>query len=111
MGKIELIDRFKMLERLQEWNTDDKQDSFLYSFALARIIEQPTVEAIPKADYENRLKADLKAILVDLQLEIREHDPGCGWDGYADKNVIDCIIQQRINSLKVEGEPRESEET
>ena len=64
-----------------------------------------------QADYENRLKADLKAILVDLQLEIREHDPGCGWDGYADKNVIDCIIQQRINSLKVEGEPRESEET
>ena len=64
-----------------------------------------------QADYENRLKADLKAILVDLQLEIREHDPGCGWDGYADKNVIDCIIQQRINSLKVEGEPREREET
>ena len=62
-----------------------------------------------EADYENRLKADLKAILVDLQLEIREHDPGCGWDGYADKNVIDCIIQQRINSLKVEGEPQESE--
>ena len=50
MGKIELIDRFKMLERLQEWNTDDKQDSFLYSFALARIIEQPTVEAIPKEE-------------------------------------------------------------
>jgi hypothetical protein len=100
MGKIELIDRFKMLERLQEWNTDDKQDSFLYSFALARVIEQPTVEAIPKADYENRLKADLKAILVELQMEIREHDPGCGWEGYADKNVIDCIIQQKINELK-----------
>lgn len=53
-------------------------------------------------DYEKRLKADLKAILVDLQLEIREHDPGCGWEGYADKNVIDCIIQERINSLKGE---------
>ena len=52
--------------------------------------------------YENRLKADLKAILVELQLEIREHDPGCGWDGYADKNVIDCIIQERINSLEGE---------
>lgn len=45
-------------------------------------------------------KADLKAILVELQLEIREHDPGCGWEGYADKNVIDCIIQQRINALR-----------
>ncbi len=55
-----------------------------------------------QADYENRLKADLKAILVELQLEIREHDPGCGWDGYADKNVIDCIIEQKINELKGE---------
>ena len=50
--------------------------------------------------YENRLKADLKAILVDLQLEIKEHDPGCGWEGYADKNVIDCIIQEKINALE-----------
>ena len=62
----------------------------------------PTIEAISKADYENRLKADMVAILVELQLEIREHDPGCGWEGYADKNVIDCIIQERINSLKGE---------
>ncbi len=58
------------------------------------------VEAIPKADYENRLKADIKAILIELQLEIKEHDPGCGWEGYADKNVIDCIIQEKINALK-----------
>jgi hypothetical protein len=55
-----------------------------------------------QAEYENRLKADLKAMLVELQMEIREHDPGCGWEGYADKNVIDCIIQERINSLKGE---------
>lgn len=52
-----------------------------------------------QADYENRLKTDLKAILVDLQFEIKEHDPGCGWEGYADKNVIDCIIQEKINAL------------
>lgn len=55
-----------------------------------------------QADYENRLKADLKAILVELQMEIKEMDSGCGWEGYADKNVIDCIIQERINSLKGE---------
>ena len=52
-----------------------------------------------QADYENRLKADMAAMLTDIQLEIREHDPGCGWEGYADKNVIDCIIQQKINEL------------
>lgn len=53
-----------------------------------------------QTDYEARLKADLKAILVELQLEIKEHDPGCGWEGYADKNVIDCIIQEKINALE-----------
>ena len=36
------------------------------------ICNAPTIEAIPKADYENRLKADIKAILVELQLEIEE---------------------------------------
>ena len=105
MGKIELIDRFKMLERLQEWNTDDKQDSFLYSFALARIIEQPTVEAIPKADYENRLKADLKAILVELQMEIKEMDSGCGWEGYRPTEQVLEVIQQKINELEGEQDP------
>ena len=100
MGKIELIDRFKMLERLQEWNTDDKQDSFLYSFALARIIEQPTVEAIPKADYENRLKADMVAMLTELQISIQELS-GCSCecsDGIVDS--VDDLIQERINALK-----------
>ena len=104
MGKIELIDRFKMLERLQEWNTDDKQDSFLYSFALARIIEQPTVEAIPKADYENRLKADMVAMLTDLQLEIEELDPsGDEWSDSLD--ACSDIIQQKINELEGEHDP------
>ena len=107
MGKIELIDRFKMLERLQEWNTDDKQDSFLYSFALARIIEQPTVEAIPKADYENRLKADMVAILTEIQLEIEdlypEHQCSGELTGFADAiETITPIIQQKIDALKGE---------
>ena len=59
-----------------------------------------------QADYENRLKADLKAILVELQLEIeeqRQDNPEFNiWkDGYNTANDIDCvIIQQKINSLK-----------
>ena len=32
----------------------------------------PTVEAIPKADYENRLKADMVAMLKDLDFQIDE---------------------------------------
>lgn len=56
-----------------------------------------TVEAIPKADYENRLKADLKAILVELQLEIEELDTPNNGSAY-----MDCveIIQQKIDALK-----------
>ena len=106
MGKIELIDRFKMLERLQEWNTDDKQDSFLYSFALARIIEQPTVEAIPKADYKNRLKADMAAMLTEIQLEIEECVDGAEGSPQFEQGVTIArvqvveIIQQKINELK-----------
>lgn len=60
----------------------------------------PTVEAIPKADYEARLKADLKAILVELQLEIEEMDSGCGWEGYRPTAQVIGLIQQKITSLK-----------
>ena len=66
----------------------------------SQINSLPTVEAIPKANYENRLKADLKAILVELQLEIEELDTPNNGSAY-----MDCsdIIQQKINSLR-EGE-------
>lgn len=63
-------------------------------------------EFIPKADYENRLKADLKAILVELQLEIEEHiNPSNHTDSYEDgwsEGAEWCIdyIQEKINSLK-----------
>jgi hypothetical protein len=63
------------------------------------------VEAIPKADYENRLKADLKAILVELQLEIEEkfNDRPFSYNHHQRTEFyrdIDEIIQQKINSLK-----------
>lgn len=66
----------------------------------------PTVEAIPKAEYENRLKADLVAMLTDIQLEIDEsiesvrHFPQSELTNgleYAKE-----IIQQKINALKGE---------
>jgi hypothetical protein len=55
------------------------------------------VEAIPKADYEARLKADLVAMLEEISLEIDEMD-------YA--SLIDCqkIIRKKINALKGEQE-------
>ena len=68
----------------------------------------PTVEAIPKDQYEARLKADLMAILVELQTEFEELEnpfgtriSGCSQDGWKHgvKNC-DFVIQQRINALK-----------
>lgn len=60
-------------------------------------------------DYDTRLKADLVAILKELQLEIEEMDPGCGWEGYRPTSQIIGAIQQKINALKAEIEPQESE--
>ena len=53
-----------------------------------------------KADYENRLKADLVAMLTEIELEIEEMDSGCGWEGYRPTAQVIGLIQQRINSLK-----------
>ncbi|WP_173431985.1 hypothetical protein [Sharpea azabuensis] len=46
-----------------------------------------------QADYENRLKADLEAILVELQIQFEEK--GC-------ENMRDCwwLLEEKINSLK-----------
>lgn len=72
-------------------------DSCIDGMVSERAYDCPLVEAIPKADYENRLKADLKAILVELQLEIEELDTPNNGSAY-----MDCveIIQQKIDTLK-----------
>ena len=67
---------------------------------------------IPKSQYEKRLKADMVAMLTELQLEIEEirtdepiyNGHGiCGWEGkWAEDIIQECskIIQEKINSLK-----------
>lgn len=67
-----------------------------------------TVEAIPKDEYENRLKADMVAMLTELQLEI---DELCTPPAYQDEdyfligtNRCSEIIQTKINALKAESE-------
>ena len=61
-----------------------------------------------QADYENRLKADMVAMLTEIQLEFEELEnpfgtriSGCSQDGWKHgvKNC-DFVIQQRINALK-----------
>lgn len=61
----------------------------------------PLVEAIPKADYETRLKADMVAILDEFDLRLYEQ--------YEDTELIKVkyvrqAIQQKINALKGEKE-------
>ena len=66
------------------------------------------IGAIPKADYETRLKADMVAMLEDLRLAIEELDypkdcdyacNGCLYWGDVDK-----LIDEKINALRGENE-------
>lgn len=57
----------------------------------------PTVEAIPKDQYEARLKADMVAMLEELNLEIDEMFAR-RIDYTVDK--IQDLIQQKIDKLK-----------
>jgi hypothetical protein len=58
------------------------------------------VEAIPKDQYEARLKADMVAMLTDLQLEIDEKATEICDDGWW--LTYNYLIQQKINALKGE---------
>jgi hypothetical protein len=61
------------------------------------------VEAIPKDQYENRLKADMVAMLTEIQLEIEELNNPLDYDfeGY-NQCAVDCekLIQQKIDALR-----------
>lgn len=64
------------------------------------------VEAIPKSDYENRLKANMVAMLEDLQMEIEECVDGAEGSPQFEQGVTTArvqvveIIQKKINELK-----------
>ena len=84
----------------------DTQD-FEYQWDENRPFDCPLVESISKADYETRLKADMVAMLTEIQLEMEENT--VRWyvgrvDGKSDDVVlmetINDIIQQKINKLK-----------
>ena len=55
----------------------------------------PTVEAIPKDQYENRLKADMVAMLEDLDLQI---DESAAYNLEVAK--VQRLIRDRIDKLK-----------
>ena len=57
--------------------------------------------------YENRLKADMVAMLTELQLEIEELDTPNNGSAY-----MDCVelIQQKIDALNVEKQIHKGED-
>lgn len=87
----------------KEWTTVVQQVSIL-----EKVREKAWVEAYDsfKKDYETRLKADLKAILVELQLQMEEYEPK--WVENDEQAVASCrtwedldgIIQDKINTLE-----------
>lgn len=85
------------------WTTVVQQAS-----ALERVKLDAFAEAYDsfKKDYENRLKADMVAILTEIQLEIEELDPfGDEWSDSLD--ACNDIIQRKIDALKGESEDDE----
>lgn len=101
MGR--LIEENRVVEILQQtWLSGTIAHRFIDDIKRRIRTEVPTVEAIPKDQYEARLKADLEAILTDLYMEIEELDTPSD-DSY-DACIVDCerLVQQKINSLKGE---------
>ena len=70
------------------------------------IVNAPTVEAIPKDQYEARLKADMVAMLEDLKREMTPIKE-CEYQIYGKEHwnfVGKCqdVIQEKINALRGE---------
>lgn len=55
------------------------------------VMQTPTAEAIPKDQYETRLKADMVDILEELDFRL---------SNYQDTDLIRQDIEQKINELK-----------
>lgn len=80
-------------------------DSCVDGMGSERAYDCPLVEAIPKDQYEARLKADMVAILEDLDLKIDEmYEPQFskeGMDGfYWAQGLFKELVQEEINALK-----------
>lgn len=98
------------------WTTAVQQASIL-----EKARQQAWAEAYDsfKQEYENRLKADLKAILVELQLEIHELEnpypddfddllPLAQHNAFYDaKSTIEDLVDERINAIKGDQEGEE----
>ena len=121
MGK--LIDADELLKAMDTWDkfgfehtgcfVREPKDDFVtyvhYEDMLKSVNGMSTVEAIPKADYENRLKADVVAMLTELKTEIALMSDSfvegrnvtiTSWSGMQ-KRICE-LIQYKIDKLRGE---------
>ena len=69
--------------------------------AIELLEQEPILDkAIPKADYEARLKADMVAMLTEIQLKIEEKGTALCDDGWW--ITYNNLIQEKINALRGE---------
>ena len=102
MGRLIDVDEF--LERVKK---DREHEIYLHSWTADDVLERldswyaPTVEAIPKADYEARLRADMVAMLEQLDSEIQEQIAFMG-DGEETNGMKRAgnLVKDKINALK-----------
>lgn len=83
-------------------------DSCVDGIVSERAYDCPLVEAIPKDQYEARLKADMVAMLTEIQLEIEELStpPAYQDEDYFLIGTNKCseLIQQKIDKYKADSE-------
>jgi hypothetical protein len=108
MGR--LIDADVLIAELKESAlhhcNNPREDSLLQRDRVI-VRAQPTVEAIPKDQYEQRLKADMVAMLTEIQLEIEELDLKDSIPDYTSgaedtRDYITNMIEETIDKLKGE---------
>lgn len=101
MGR--LIDEDVLIDSIPDLSVFEQED-FGTPDMIRLIEDSPTVEAIPKDQYEARLKADMIAMLTEISLEIEEHKMTSGVTNQGTWNeCIACcsrVIQQKIDKLK-----------
>lgn len=101
-GRIGDLDALR--KEISSWGMNDYEPSDF----IDAIDDAPTVEAIPKADYEARVKADMVAMLEDLDLRLEEMEnpflarvsgsSKYGWE-HGVKNSR-FVIQEKLNALR-----------
>ena len=83
---------------------DTSETSLLYESGYNKGFKDGIKGSIPKTDYETRLKADMVAMLTDIQFEIEELNSYESADGQDLVMLADIgiLFQQKIDALKEE---------